>query len=84
MMLMLTLMGVPIPFALGIASVVMLIPAVGLENIGQAIAVRTFGVGWSFSLMAIPLFVMVGEVVSVSGLGHKLYETYPIQRSEVL
>ena len=73
-MLLLTLLGVPIPFSLGIASVVLLLPAVGLEKLGPAIAIRTFGVWWSFALMAIPLFVFVGEVVSVSGLGEKLYE----------
>ena len=73
-MLLLTMIGVPIPFALGIASVVLLVPAVGLEKLGPAIAVRTFGVWWSFGLMAVPLFILVGEIVSVSGLGHKLYE----------
>jgi C4-dicarboxylate transporter, DctM subunit len=74
LMIFLILAGVPIPFALGIASVVLMLPALGLEKLGPAIAVRTFGLWSSFGLMAIPLFVLVGEVVSVSGLGYKLYE----------
>jgi len=73
-MLFLTTIGVPIPFALGIASIVLLVPAVGLDKLGPAVAIRTFGVWWSFGLMAVPLFILVGEIVSVSGLGNKLYE----------
>ena len=73
-MLFLTLIGVPIPFSLGIASFVLLLPAVGLDKLGPAVAIRTFGVWWSFALMAVPLFILVGEIISVSGLGHKLYE----------
>lgn len=66
------LMGVPIAVAIGLASVI------GIEAQGRLplllVAQRMFTGIDSFPLMAIPLFILAGNLMSAGGISHRLVE----------
>ncbi len=66
------LMGVPIAVAIGLASVI------GIETNGRLplllVAQRMFTGIDSFPLMAIPLFILAGNLMSAGGISHRLVE----------
>lgn len=66
------LMGVPIAVAIGLASVI------GIETHGRLplllVAQRMFTGIDSFPLMAIPLFILAGNLMSAGGISHRLVE----------
>lgn len=66
------LMGVPIAVAIGLASVI------GIEVHGRLplllVAQRMFTGIDSFPLMAIPLFILAGNLMSAGGISHRLVE----------
>lgn len=66
------LMGVPIAVAIGLASVI------GIEANGRLplllVAQRMFTGIDSFPLMAIPLFILAGNLMSAGGISHRLVE----------
>lgn len=66
------LMGVPIAVAIGLASVI------GIEAQGNLplllVAQRMFTGIDSFPLMAIPLFILAGNLMSAGGISHRLVE----------
>ncbi|GAB5509300.1 MAG: TRAP transporter large permease [Hyphomicrobiales bacterium] len=66
------LMGVPIAVAIGLASVI------GIEAHGRLplllVAQRMFTGIDSFPLMAIPLFILAGNLMSAGGISHRLVE----------
>jgi TRAP-type mannitol/chloroaromatic compound transport system permease large subunit len=65
----LLILGVPIPFAIGISSIVVLFTMhVSWEIIPSRLM---SGVG-SFSLLAIPLYVMAGSIMETGGIAEKL------------
>ncbi len=66
----LLLAGVPVTFALGLSS--LLVIAVDQTLSPQILITRTFGGMDSFPLMAIPFFVLAGEVMSRSGMTERI------------
>lgn len=66
------LMGVPIAVAIGLASVI------GIEAHGRLplllVAQRMFTGLDSFPLMAIPMFILAGNLMSAGGISHRLVE----------
>ncbi|GIT89409.1 TRAP transporter large permease [Roseobacter sp. OBYS 0001] len=66
------LMGVPIAVAIGLASII------GIETNGRLplllVAQRMFTGIDSFPLMAIPLFILAGNLMSAGGISHRLVE----------
>jgi len=66
------LMGVPIAVAIGLASII------GIEAHGRLplllVAQRMFTGIDSFPLMAIPLFILAGNLMSAGGISHRLVE----------
>jgi len=67
------LAGIPIFAALGVASIAGLLMLQGVDGLGAAPGViydRMSG----FTLVAVPLFILMGEIIFVSGLGGDIYQ----------
>lgn len=71
-MLMLLTAGVWISFAVGIGGVLALWPTVGVRTL-TLIGLQSWDTTTSFVLVAIPLFVFMGEVIAGAGLVERLY-----------
>lgn len=71
-MLMLLTAGVWISFAVGIGGVLALWPTIGVRTL-TLIGLQSWDTTTSFVLVAIPLFVFMGEVISGAGLVERLY-----------
>jgi len=67
------LIGIPIGFSLGVGAVAALL--VKGYNIG-VIAVRMFTGIDSFPIMAIPFFVLAGELMNATGITKRLVEIF--------
>lgn len=63
-------LGVPIAFALGAASLIGLMFMSGVP--ATVIASRTFGAIDSFTLLAIPFFILAGELMETGGISRRL------------
>lgn len=68
----LLLLGVPVAFALGMVSVVALYLTQGLGGL-SAVSDIAWGTTSEFLLVAIPLFILMSELISVSGVGKDLF-----------
>lgn len=68
--LIIMLSGVPVSFATGAASILYILTHAELPNV--IIAQRIFVASDSFSLMAIPLFILAGELMNQGGLTKKI------------
>lgn len=67
------IIGVPVAFSLGIVSVIGLILIEGIEGI-SAIADIAWTSTSEFLLVAIPLFILMSELISISGVGRDLFK----------
>src|SRR5690625_7824042 len=68
-MLLLMLIRSPIAVALGVASIVgLLLDGISLEIAAQ----RMFNANDSFPLLAIPFFILAGEIMSTGGMSRRL------------
>jgi len=65
------IVGIPISFAIGLAAVVMMVTSG--ENAALLVEQATNGVN-SFPLLAIPFFVLVGEIMSRGGIATRLVD----------
>lgn len=70
----LLILGVPVAFALGLAALVGIIYQGGLAA-SLAMSDIIWGTTSEFVLVAIPLFVLMSEIVNVSGVGRDLFES---------
>jgi C4-dicarboxylate transporter, DctM subunit len=71
-MLVLLAGGVWIAFAVGISAVVALWPTIGVRTL-TLIGLQSWDTTTSFVLVAIPLFIFMGEIISGAGLVTRLY-----------
>ncbi len=72
--LVLLFLGCPIFISLGLASVIGTVMSQGFVGLG-AIPSAMYTQLCSFILVAIPLFILMGEIISRTGIGHDLYES---------
>lgn len=66
------LLGVPVAFSLGITAVLGLVYMGGLGEL-VAVADVSWGSTSEFLLVAIPLFILMGEIIDISGIGKDLF-----------
>lgn len=68
------LAGVPVAFALGGVAVAFLVIFDGVASLGSGLAETYFGALHEFTLLAIPMFILMGSAVASSRAGSDLYE----------
>ena len=66
--------GVPIAFSIGIASIVTILTTVNLEVATLTAAQRTFVGMSSFTLTAIPFFILAGNLMNEGGIAKRLVD----------
>ncbi len=66
--------GLPIPFALGAASLPFLLQIQGLSTSLVSSELKLWGVWIDYILLAVPLFVLLGELIGRSNIGPNLYQ----------
>lgn len=66
------LLGIPIFGALGLASIAGILMLQGMEGLGAVPAVMYDRMS-GFALVAVPLFILMGEIIFVSGIGADIY-----------
>jgi tripartite ATP-independent transporter DctM subunit len=64
--------GLWIPFAVGIAAVAWMVAFGGLDSL-RALGLVSWGSMNSFTLTAIPLFILMAEILLESGLSHRVF-----------
>ena len=64
--------GLWVPFAIGVASVVYLLSHLGLPGL-RAIGLVSWGSMNSFTLTAVPLFILLAQIMEKSGLSFRVY-----------
>src|SRR6056300_798824 len=74
--------GVPIFVALGVSSVIGIILLQGFEALSAVPGVMYDRMA-SFTLVAVPLFILMGEIIFVSGLGGDIYRAIRISLHRV-
>ena len=74
--------GVPIFVALGVSSVIGIILLQGFEALSAVPGVMYDRMA-SFTLVAVPLFILMGEIIFVSGLGGDIYRAIRISLYKV-
>ncbi len=67
-------LGLPIPFALGAASLPFLWNIQGLSTSLISSELKLWGVWIDYILLAVPLFVLLGELIGRSNIGPNLYQ----------
>ncbi len=67
--------GIPVAFGLGLVSVVFLVAFEGLNSLG-IVAETFFGGVAEFSLVSIPMFIVMGAAVASSPAGKDLFEAF--------
>lgn len=70
----LLILGVPVAFALGLSSLIGIV-YVGGFSASHAMADIIWGTASEFILVAIPLFVLMSEIINVSGVGKDLFRS---------
>ena len=70
-MLALVLLSVPIAVALGIAAVVAMVAAQGIDSLPN-LALMMYNGATNFPLIAIPLFILAGAIMNTSGISRRL------------
>ncbi|MEE9202566.1 MAG: TRAP transporter large permease subunit [Dehalococcoidia bacterium] len=65
--------GLPIAFSLGFMSVVLLLLTEGWGGL-DAIFYQAYGISTSFVLVAVPLFILMGNLIYHSGVGREIYD----------
>lgn len=71
-LLVLLLIGVPVAYALGFLSIAVLVILQGAGGL-SLVASTAWSAVASFVLSSVPLFIFMGAVISVSGMGSRLY-----------
>ena len=71
-LLLLLTLGVPVAFSLGAISVLALYLSQGLDSL-SAISDISWGTSSEFLLVAIPLFILMSELITASGVGKDLF-----------
>ncbi|KZX68027.1 C4-dicarboxylate ABC transporter permease [Vibrio sp. HI00D65] len=66
-------MGLPIPFALAGASVPFLLSIQSFSTTLVTAELKMWGVWVDYVLLSVPLFVLIGELIGRSNIGHNLY-----------
>ncbi len=66
--------GLPIPFALGAASLPFLLQIQGFSTSLVSSELKLWGVWIDYILLAVPLFVLLGELIARSNIGPNLYQ----------
>ncbi len=64
--------GLWIPFAVGVAAIAWMVGSGGLDSL-RALGLVSFGSMDSFTLTAIPLFILMAEILLESGLSHRVF-----------
>jgi tripartite ATP-independent transporter DctM subunit len=64
--------GMWVPFAIGAAGLVSIFLTDGFSGF-RALGIVTWGTANSFTLTAIPLFILMAEILQVSGVGQRFY-----------
>lgn len=67
-------LGVPIAFLIGISTVATMLVSVDLTPALTTVAQRMAGGLDSFALLAIPLFILSGQLMGQGGIAHRLIE----------
>lgn len=67
-LIVLLLIGIPVAFSLSFVSLVMMYQIWGIEGL-MTIATTAYTTNASFLMIAIPLFIFMGECVAISGVG---------------
>ncbi|MGF1767897.1 TRAP transporter large permease [Enterovibrio makurazakiensis] len=67
------LIGLPIPFALAAASIPFLLDILSLKSSLVTVELKLWGVWFNYILLAVPLFVFLGELIGRSSIGPNLY-----------
>ncbi|RXJ74026.1 C4-dicarboxylate ABC transporter permease [Veronia nyctiphanis] len=67
------LIGLPIPFALAAASIPFLFDILSLKSTLVTTELKLWGVWFDYILLAVPLFVFLGELIGRSSIGPNLY-----------
>ena len=67
-------LGVPLAFAIGIVAVVGNVIIFDVTRAGVQLYNIVFGKGTDFILASVPLFIFMGQLVSVGNVGRDLYE----------
>ncbi len=70
-------LGLWAPFAIGIAGAIALYQAAGLTAF-KAIGLVSWGATTNFNLTAIPLFILMAEVISHSGISKRFYDGFAV------
>ena len=65
--------GLPIPFALGAASIPFLLQIQGLSTSLVSSELKLWGVWIDYILLAVPMFIFLGELIGRSNIGPNLY-----------
>lgn len=72
LLILLILMGVPISISVGLSSIVTLLIFVSLDKATALAANRIFSGINSFSLLAIPFFILAGSIMNTGGIAKRL------------
>ncbi|CZF81758.1 TRAP transporter large permease [Grimontia kaedaensis] len=67
------IIGLPIPFALAAASIPFLLDILSLKSSLVTVELKLWGVWFDYILLAVPLFVFLGELIGRSSIGPNLY-----------
>jgi C4-dicarboxylate transporter, DctM subunit len=67
--------GIPVAFSLGLVAFAGLIAVLGLNGTLGAVGVVIFGSLKEFSFVALPLFILMAQVLAVTGIGAELFDT---------
>lgn len=74
LLMLLIAIGLPIPFALAAASLPFLWPIQGFHTSLVSSQLKLWGVWIDYILLAVPLFVFLGELIGKSNIGPNLYQ----------
>ena len=72
-LLFLVLAGIPIAFAMGLVGTVGLVALLGPRGAFSIVGQTLFDTGLSYTLSVVPLFILMGNLVTRAGLSEKLY-----------
>ena len=73
-LLLLLALGVPIAYSIGIAALTAILPTMSLDGSEVTAAQRTFVGMSSFSLTAIPFFILAGNLMNQGGIARRLVD----------
>ncbi|MFC1906599.1 TRAP transporter large permease [Chloroflexota bacterium] len=75
LLILLLIMGMPIGFTLGFVGIIGYSLTADLSKALAVMSYHSYNAFYNFAFSPIPLFILMGEIVHVSGIGSGLYET---------